>query len=233
MLRQALRQTVQSYRKTGRDISVNKNKYTRQMLNVINSTPCPERSFSQKGYLDLFDPDGKIKEPPSNIDYFTVFGLEKSFSVDTHDLAQVYKNLQRQLHPDRFSLKPQEEKEISETWSALVNNGYNWLLKPLPRALYLLEILGSPLEEGTITVNNEFLMQMMELNEDIIEAEEEDIVTIGNDVRKSLDEYIERIEIAFKQGDVETARSEVAHMKYYATILTKIIEIEDKLNISL
>lgn len=44
--------------------------------------------------------------------------------------------------------------------------------------------------------------------------------------QESLQDYMENIEDAFKKGDIETARAEVAHMKYYANILDKIIEIE-------
>ena len=46
----------------------------------------------------------------------------------------------------------------------LVNNGYNWLLKPLPRALYLLELLGTPLEEGHIQIQSDFLMEVRVYN---------------------------------------------------------------------
>ncbi len=35
-----------------------------------------------------------------------------------------YKQLQRQLHPDRFTLKPEQEKINSELWSALGKKHY-------------------------------------------------------------------------------------------------------------
>ncbi|XP_023334505.1 iron-sulfur cluster co-chaperone protein HscB, mitochondrial-like isoform X1 [Eurytemora carolleeae] len=184
-----------------------------------------------KGFLDLFDENGKLKEPPKNLDYFSIFGLEKSFALDTAELSRVYKGLQRQLHPDRFSLKPEEEKDISEHWSSIVNNGYNWLLKPLPRALYLLELLGTPLEEGHIQIQSDFLMEMMELNEDILSADKAEIISLGKEIRVRLNEYIDKIETAFRDGNTEEARNEVAHMKYIANMLDKIIEIETKLEI--
>ena len=70
---------------------------------------------------DLVDGEGNIVPPPRGIDYFAVFGLERTFDVDTGDLASTYKSLQRLLHPDKFTLKSDKEKELSDQWSALVN----------------------------------------------------------------------------------------------------------------
>ena len=58
------------------------------------------------------------------MDFYCNFG---GFFKDTEKkplLLVVYKILQRQLHPDRFSLKHQEEKDISEKWSALGKINY-------------------------------------------------------------------------------------------------------------
>ena len=73
---------------------------------------------------DLFDNQGRIVKPCSSLDYFSAFGIERSFAVDPALLAKTYKALQRQLHPDLFSLKSKEEQEVSAEWSSLVNDGY-------------------------------------------------------------------------------------------------------------
>jgi len=184
-----------------------------------------------KGFVDLFEPEGGMKAPPKEFDHFKLFGLDRSFNIDTVLLAQVYKSLQRQLHPDKFSLKSTEDKQLSDTWSSLVNDGYNSLLKPLPRALYLLDLLEMPLQEGTIDIEPTFLMEMMDLNEEILEADRDEIISLGEDVRNRIGGYVEKIEAAFKSGKIEEARDEVAHMKYLTNILDKIIQIETDLQI--
>ena len=73
---------------------------------------------------DLFDNQGRIVKPCSSLDYFSTFGIERSFALDPALLAKTYKALQRQLHPDLFSLKSKEEQEVSAEWSSLVNDGY-------------------------------------------------------------------------------------------------------------
>lgn len=48
-----------------------------------------------------------------------------------------------------------------------MNKAYDILLKPVPRALYLLERHGQSLEESDVHVDPVFLMDIMELNETI------------------------------------------------------------------
>jgi len=174
----------------------------------------------------LFDGGGKVVKPEKSLDYYSLFGLEKSFNVDTLDLSQTYKQLQRQLHPDKFSQAAVEDLEVSEEWSALVNDGYKILQKPLPRALYLLELVGYPLEEEGIDIDPEFLGEVMELNEEVAEAGDSEIKLLAHTVKTQLEDYIETVDVLFANGEFEKAREQVAHMKYYANVLDKIYEKE-------
>jgi len=174
----------------------------------------------------LFDDGGKILKPEESLDYFKVFGLEKSFNVDILELSKTYKQLQRQLHPDKFGQAEDDEKDASEEWSALVNNGYKVLQKPLPRALYLLDTAGFNLEEESIDIDPEFLGEIMELNEEVVEADANDIKLLADTVKRKLDDYIDIIDVLFTNGEFEKAREQVAHMKYYSNVLDKIFEKE-------
>jgi len=54
-----------------------------------------------------------------------------------------------------------------------LNQAYKTLSSPLERGLYLLEIQGHPLsDEGEIIMKPEFLSEIMEINEEILEAED-------------------------------------------------------------
>ena len=60
---------------------------------------------------------------------------------------------QTSLHPDKFAGSDDAaQTELAESWSSLVNDSYNRLLRPLERAQYLLELSGQPLAEGEIQV---------------------------------------------------------------------------------
>jgi len=173
----------------------------------------------------LFDSEGKIVQADRTLDYFAIFGLERSFSLDTAELSLKFKALQRLLHPDRFAVAEPGQLAASEEWSALVNNSYQVLQRPLPRALYLLQLAGVPLqEEGGLDIEPEFLGEIMELNEEVVEAGEAELQLLTQTIKSKINEYVETIDILFLNEEFEKARIEVAQMKYYSNVLEKIYE---------
>lgn len=60
-----------------------------------------------------------------------------------------------------------EEKAISENYSSLVNKAYSVLQSPLKRAIHLLAIKGEQIQEDQKLENPQFLMEIMELNEEV------------------------------------------------------------------
>ncbi|XP_017888930.1 iron-sulfur cluster co-chaperone protein HscB, mitochondrial-like [Ceratina calcarata] len=80
---------------------------------------------------DLFCSKCKVlQEPPENITYFDIIGIPKSYDVTVADIQKKYIELQKLLHPDKFSTKSEKEKEISEMLSSLVNKAYSTLSHP-------------------------------------------------------------------------------------------------------
>jgi hypothetical protein len=66
----------------------------------------------------------------------------------------------------------------------------------------------------------------MELNEELAEADANEMKILGVTVKRKLEDYIDTIELLFANDEFELARMQVAHMKYYANILDKIYEKE-------
>jgi len=177
----------------------------------------------------IFNEEGQIIKPEQNMSYFTLFGLERTFDVDIGRLAKIYKQLQRQLHPDLFVNKSAEEQENSSEWSAIVNDGYKILQKPFSRALYLLELVGFPLEEdrSCVVVSPEFLAEIMEINEELADAGgSAEVKIISEKVKIKLEDYMLTLGVLFANEEFSVAREQVAHMKYYSNILDKIFEME-------
>lgn len=56
--------------------------------------------------------------------YFKLFDIEEGFSLDTEQLEVAFKNLQRQLHPDKFAMSSLEERERSTFNSSFVNQAF-------------------------------------------------------------------------------------------------------------
>ncbi|KAI9526500.1 hypothetical protein NQZ68_039176 [Dissostichus eleginoides] len=148
------------------------------------------------------------------------------FSLDSHKLQKRYLHLQRFLHPDNFSQKSVEEQAYSESYSALVNKAYHTLLKPLSRGLYMLELKGMVIEEGTDSgADPEFLMELMEINEALDEVKTpEEANKIGQHTKGKLAVLTKEIDAALLKGELQSAKALLAQMKYFANIEEKVKE---------
>jgi len=103
--------------------------------------------------------------------YFELFGLPASYNIDTADLATRYRELQRRLHPDRYTTAPESERRLAVQMTAQVNAGYQTLRDPVARGRYLLELKNVNTGEDTDTrMDPAFLMQQMEMRETLDEA---------------------------------------------------------------
>lgn len=83
------------------------------------------------------------------------------------DLSRRFRNIQSEIHPDKFSTKTKKEQHLSSEWSSLVNKAYKTLQAPLARGEYLLKLHGTNLPEDNTIQDPEFLTEMMERNEKV------------------------------------------------------------------
>nr|XP_035978964.1 iron-sulfur cluster co-chaperone protein HscB isoform X1 [Halichoerus grypus] len=125
----------------------------------------------------------------------------RAFRIDTAKLQTRYQELQRLVHPDFFSQRSQTEKDFSEKHSTLVNDAYKTLLAPLSRGLYLLKLHGLETPEGTDDeMDRQFLMEIMEINEKLAEAQSEAAIKeIESIVRAKQKELTDNVSRAFEQ----------------------------------
>ncbi|XP_010789231.1 iron-sulfur cluster co-chaperone protein HscB isoform X2 [Notothenia coriiceps] len=167
-----------------------------------------------------------VQPPEEDTSLFNIMDCDYKFSLDTHKLQKRYLHLQRSLHPDNFSQKSVEEQEYSESYSALVNKAYHTLLKPLSRGLYMLELKGMVIEEGTDSgADPEFLMELMEINEALDEVKTpEEANKIGQHTKGKQAVLTEEIDAALLKGELQSAKALLAQMKYFANIEEKVKE---------
>ncbi|XP_018429371.1 PREDICTED: iron-sulfur cluster co-chaperone protein HscB, mitochondrial [Nanorana parkeri] len=174
---------------------------------------------------ELFCPSCRSLQPPDNTkDFFQILHCDRSFDVNIQELQKKYRNLQRLLHPDYFSQKSQDELDISDQQSSLVNKAYNTLLSPLSRGIYLLGLHGITFAEGTEGgVDTPFLFEVLEVNEQLNEANTDaEIEEIGNLVQEKCQTLTENVKDAFQKDDLEGAKKFLTKMKYYMNILEQV-----------
>src|SRR4051812_48407126 len=103
--------------------------------------------------------------------HFELFGLTPRFDLDLSALDGRYRELQREVHPDRFAAAPQAEQRASMELATRVNEAYRTLKSPVERARYLLELHGvDPEFETNTAMPADFLAAQMELREALEDA---------------------------------------------------------------
>ena len=106
--------------------------------------------------------------------HFELFGLPVAFEVDTQQLAERYRELQRTLHPDRYANASDRERRLSIQHAAQVNEAFQTLKSTLPRARYLLQLKGIVFDDEKEThLDPSFLMEQMELREALADVRTE------------------------------------------------------------
>jgi molecular chaperone HscB len=103
--------------------------------------------------------------------HFDLLGLPIAYGVDAARLEQRYRELQSQVHPDRFASAPEAERRVAMQWATRANEAYRTLRDPVDRARYLLHLKGYDTgEESNTAMPPDFLMQQMEWREAVAEG---------------------------------------------------------------
>jgi molecular chaperone HscB len=98
--------------------------------------------------------------------HFALFNLPQQFTIDANALDLAYRQVQSQVHPDKFAAGSDTEKRVAMQWATRANEAYQTLKSPLKRASYLCELQGVDLEtESNTAMPRAFLMQQMEWRE--------------------------------------------------------------------
>ncbi len=105
------------------------------------------------------------------MNYFEFYGILVSFKVDEAALRKQFYALSKKYHPDFYTLATDEEQAEALRLSTLNNEAYKVLNDFDKRMQYILkekEILG---EEGKNEIPQDFLMEMMDINEPLMELQ--------------------------------------------------------------
>ncbi len=104
-------------------------------------------------------------------DYFSLFGMKASYQLDLIELATRYRDLQRAVHPDRHANSADNEKLLSLTRAAELNDAYQTLKDPVLRAKYLWQQKAGRWQDERTIADPAFLLAQIEWREQIEEAE--------------------------------------------------------------
>lgn len=103
--------------------------------------------------------------------YFAFYNLPVSFQLDTAEVKRIFYENSRKFHPDFFAQAGEEEQaEVLEL--ATINNlAFKTLSDEDKRMQYILQLFDIMEEEGKAKLSQEFLLEMMDINELLMELE--------------------------------------------------------------
>lgn len=119
--------------------------------------------------------------------FFELYEIPISFKVDKKALKKKFYQLSRKFHPDFYTLENEEKQAEILELSSLNNKAYKVLSDFDKRMKYILDLKGVLAEEGKNTVPQDFLMEMMDINENLMELEFDFDQTIFNQVQEDLE----------------------------------------------
>jgi len=126
--------------------------------------------------------------------------------VDAAALERGYREIQAQIHPDRFAASGDAERRASMQWTTRVNEAYRMLRDPVQRAKYLLELNGVDVAFETNTqMPTDFLTRQLELREALAEATSPEAL---DRLREGVDQ--EKAALEARIGELIDGRRELA-----------------------
>lgn len=171
-------------------------------------------------------------------DFFHLFGIPVSFTVDTGALMQRYRELQQTVHPDRFANGSQQERTMSLQYATHINEALRILKNPLERARYLLQLKGVVWDDEQTTLSDpEFLMQQMELRETLSEVTEQgdplqavaDLIAEVDGINKANTQKLEALLQSDDPAELEKAKNQVRKMQFLKKLISEAESLEARL----
>lgn len=165
--------------------------------------------------------------------YFQLFDLPETYFLDESALRRVYRELQRKTHPDKFADASKHEQLLAVQYAATINDAYDVLTSPLKRAIYMLTLRGVELDEQGSSMDPAFLMEQMELREELEQATHAiDPEAALEKVTEHLESELEMLQAAFNvqvEEDVSAAVQTVKKMQFLVKLESEVEHLEHEL----
>ncbi|TBU96903.1 co-chaperone HscB [Stutzerimonas kirkiae] len=167
--------------------------------------------------------------------HYAMFGLQPEFDIDLEYLASRYRELVRQVHPDRFADASEAEQRQALEQAANLNEAYQVLRSPSARARYLLALNGSELPLEATVQDPEFLLQQMQWREELEDLQDAADLEGVDTFKRRLRQAQQDLQDAFSSSWRDAAqRSEaellVRRMQFLDKLSREVRQLEERLD---
>jgi molecular chaperone HscB len=165
-------------------------------------------------------------------DDFTLFGLPPQQRLDRATLDARRRELQAQVHPDRFASEGAAAQRLAMQWAVRVNEAWLRLKDPLSRAAYLCQLRGVPIAaEDNTAMPREFLLQQMAWREALDDAADAAAVQALDDAvaleERALHQRLQTL--LDEQGDTAAAAGQVRALMFVTRFREALAQRLDRL----
>jgi molecular chaperone HscB len=171
-----------------------------------------------------------------NRNHFELFGMAPHFAIDPPQLDKAYRELQSQVHPDRFAHLPEAERRAAMQWATQVNGAYQALKSPQARAKYLLELEGVTVDkQGDAGLPPTFLMEQMEWREKVEVARDAAdgaaLAALAGETDTELKDLLAELEQLFdREHDIAAARLALFRLMFLDKLRGEIADARDEID---
>ena len=157
------------------------------------------------------------------MNYFELFELPVAIKVDVSKLAKKYFELQKKYHPDFFVQGTEYEQAEALDLSSQLNKALKVLKDEDQVIKYVLQLKGLLEEEEKYQLPPAFLMEMMDLNEELGDDSANEVNNMQAGLRSQVSSIIEEFDdIATPESDLIKLKEYYYKKKYLQRILDRL-----------
>jgi molecular chaperone HscB len=153
----------------------------------------------------------------SGDDPFALLGLSPAFDVDLAALERAFFERSKELHPDRVAGAPAAQRVAALSRSRALNDAYQLVKRPIPRAEYLLERAGVTIGDNE-RLDPAFLMEILELREELAEARAAGNADLVARLQRAMQarraQALEALPALFAAGDLAAIKDRLILLRY-------------------
>lgn len=123
------------------------------------------------------------------MNYFELFEIPVHLKVDADELSEKFFMLSRRYHPDYFINAPYEKQAEALEISAQLNKAFKTFKNEDETIRYVLQLKGLLEDEEKYQLPQDFLMEVLEINEQLMDAEDDP------ELRKNLQDTIDNLQL--------------------------------------
>ncbi len=148
---------------------------------------------------------------------FGLLGLSPAFEIDLNALEKAFFEKSKELHPDRYATAPAAERVAALSKSRALNDAYQTLKKPVPRAEYLLARAGVTIGDNE-QLDPRFLMEVLELREELAEARHagktSDVERLQGAMAARRTAVLQKLPALFAANDLPAIKEQLIVLRY-------------------